>query len=138
MVGDFRGLARLQKQLEGLARDGMAEVSKQLAAEAQTQTLIGFELGVDPYDRPWMPLKRPRARGPGLPLRDTGKLMASYHAEPTPTGFVLSAASYGEFHQRGTKHLRKRMQFPERTMGRRWGKALSDAARAVRRRRMGK
>lgn len=61
--------------LTRLIRAG-SELEPVLAAigrQVKTHVQLGFVQGVDPYGRPWAPLKVRR----GQPLRDTGRLMNS-------------------------------------------------------------
>jgi len=48
-----------------------------------------FATGTDPAGRKWQSLKHSRPRGGNQPLRDTGRLMASFTARVEPTAVVV-------------------------------------------------
>lgn len=133
LTGDFPALARLQADLNRLAevpsaaaREASRDISRLLAREFATST--------DPYGRAWKPLKRKR-RG-GRVLVKTGALKAGTVARPLPgAGIgVELGASYGLYHQTGTRRgLPRRPILPDRGLPASWNEAVSRAVeRAVR------
>jgi phage gpG-like protein len=101
VTGDFKDLADLRRQLERLGGPAhRLEMAKNLAEEARTQVVLGFARGVDPYGKPWKPL---RSRV-GQPLLDTGRLRNSIAGYPhvTLSGFTISTGvKYAATHQYG-------------------------------------
>lgn len=72
--GDFKALALLSRQLRQLgSTEARREFNTDCAEAARTEAMVGFRRGVDPYDKPWKPL---RSRD-GRPLQDTGALRNS-------------------------------------------------------------
>jgi phage gpG-like protein len=73
--------------------------------------VLGFVRGVDPYDRPWKPL---RSRD-GQPLRDSGRLqnsVAGAHLNVTQTGFrITTNVKYAATHQYGATIRAKNARF---------------------------
>jgi phage gpG-like protein len=85
-----------------------AELAQVLAETAGKLVADGFRRGLDPYGKPWAPLKRKRTRDKrgtrGRPLLDTWRLRASFAAVPRPGGFSIEAtAVYAPHHQYGTR-----------------------------------
>jgi len=77
-----------------------SELSQVLAAAAGKLINDGFRDSVDPYGRPWAPLKYRK----GQPLLKTGRGRASFTSRPLANGFRIDAtARYMIFHQKGTK-----------------------------------
>lgn len=97
--GDFGKLATLTRRL-GRLGPAQAELRQDLAQEALTLVQQGFDRSVDPWDRPWLPLKHRK----GQPLRDTGRLMNSFTPVVTATGIrVGTNVSYAPPHQFGAQ-----------------------------------
>lgn len=61
------------------------EIGLILVADIKTR----FATGTDPAGQRWRPLKHPRPRGGDQPLRDTGRLMASFTARVEPAAVVV-------------------------------------------------
>lgn len=95
----------LRAQIAALRSPGFrARLSQVLAAAAGKLVNDGFRSGVDPYGRPWAPLKSRE----GKPLLLTGRMRASFAAAPISGGFRIDGtANYTRFHQFGTKPHRK-------------------------------
>lgn len=68
-------LSELRAQVRNAAGVFSGEtLAKLIAAEALTQTRLGFREARDPYGRPWAPLKFRQ----GTPLRDTGRMANAF------------------------------------------------------------
>jgi hypothetical protein len=94
-----------------------------------------FANGADPYGRPWAPLKAAtiaRGRRPP-PLTDTRKLRDGTGVKVRPgkrAGLVMRiGASYGAFHQTGTRYMTARRIMPQHGLPREWRAVLVDASR---------
>ncbi len=95
-----------------------------------------FENGVDPYGRPWAPL-RPSTIGTGRkppPLTGfTRKLRDGTGVKVRPGGraglVVKIGAPYGTFHQTGTRFMVARRIMPQFGMPAAWRAVLTDASR---------
>lgn len=92
--------------------------------------------GVDPYGRPWAPLKPATLRKHGPPpLTDTGVLRDGTLAKPkAQKGIQVEVgASYGQFHQTGFVIGRTRVPprriLPQFGMPKAWSDILKQAAR---------
>jgi phage gpG-like protein len=100
VTGDFRLLDDLQRKIATVQGPPFRlGLSKNLAEEARTQVLFGFQRGVDPYDRPWKKVWRD-----GQPLRDTGRLQNSITGDPSVSegSFTISTrVKYAATHQYG-------------------------------------
>jgi phage gpG-like protein len=80
-----------------------AQLGQLMAATAGKLIADGFRRSMDPYGKPWAPLKVRH----GKPLLDTGRLRASFASAPLSNGFRIDAtAAYAPFHQYGTKARR--------------------------------
>ena len=139
-----------------------AGLAKNLAQEAQSQILQGFQGQRDPYGRPWKPSARAISQG-GQTLSNKGRLRLSFTSPSAVTraderGFVVGTnLPYAGVHQRGmtivpkTKRALKfqvngrwvlakkvvipqRMMIPEGQLGPIWDTAFRQAAEAYFRR----
>jgi phage gpG-like protein len=100
-----------------------ATMLKLAAAEALKLVQLGFRKGVDPYGKPWAPLKRRN----GKPLRDTGRLANSFTARPTAEGFVVGTnTDYAPHHQWGAPKagIEQRGMVPQPTLSEPWAKSI--------------
>lgn len=98
--GDFRGLEDLRRRLSAIGSGQLRrEISKVCAEAAMKVTDDGFRRSIDPYGKPWTPLKSRKGR----PLLDTGvHLRNSLAPRVTSSGFVISTAFKGAaVHQYG-------------------------------------
>lgn len=101
--GDFSGLKQLATAMGSFGDPPTRrELASVLGEEARTQALIGFQRGVDPYDRPWKPL----VSRVGQPLQDSGRLRNSVSGKAavavTDRGFTISTdVLYAAVHQYG-------------------------------------
>lgn len=94
VTGSFSDLRALERKLARIASGGFRrEMSQALADEARHQIDDGFSRGVDPYDRPWEPLKY-RA---GKPMDDEGNVRRALTrpAIVTEQGFVITTRGAG-------------------------------------------
>jgi phage gpG-like protein len=105
--GDFEGLAALKRAMAEIGTPAHRLVlAKNLAEEARTQVVFGFQRSVDPYDQAWKPLRSRQ----GQPLRDTGRLQNSVAGQPhvTANGFTISTGvKYAATHQYGATIVAK-------------------------------
>lgn len=116
VTGDFRGLAKLRMQLDGLAsREFRYVLAMNLAQEARSQILRGFQEQRDPYGKPWKPSASRRAGLPGaaspvlvdramlrnsIAPRTQGSVPGAYGI--TPDGFTIGTnLRYAAIHQYG-------------------------------------
>lgn len=104
--------AKLMTQLQGAGSGELAQrLMKNAAAEAITQTQMGFRESRAPDGTAWAPL----AWRDGMPLRDTGRLGNSFAAYPTATGFRIGTnVTYAPPHQTGGKVRKVRGNRPSR------------------------
>jgi phage gpG-like protein len=127
--GDIGAVKALKARIKKVTTGGSSrrELHKLLAEEALTQVANGFRQSRDPYGRPWKPLKR----RVGQPLRDTGRLLNSFHTKVDSRGFeVLSDVFYAQFHQEGTRRIPRRQMLPSPgELGRIWRPALQRVIR---------
>lgn len=85
--GDTAGLRWLQKDLEKLSKEGMRELSANLAEESLELIRQGFDQSRDPYGKRWEPTKRG-----GQILRESGRLRNSFTtANITAQGFRVGS-----------------------------------------------
>ena len=139
-----------------------AGLAKNLAQEAQSQILQGFQAQRDPYGRPWKPSGRAISQG-GQTLSNTARLRRSFSSPSAVSraddrGFVVGTnVLYAEVHQRGMKieaktsrglrfnsggrwytkqsvTIPQRMMIPEGPLGPIWDVAFRQAAEAYFRR----
>lgn len=92
-------LLRLSYKMEALAgKRFRARLHKAMAHEALSLVHDGFDKGVDPYGRPWAPLKYRE----GQPLRLTRRLESSFRISSSAEGFSLDTnVIYAGVHQQG-------------------------------------
>lgn len=110
LTGDF---AKLQTMIaafeEAGASDFTGALGKNLAAETISLVQREFRSQSDPYGAAWAPLK---ARS-GMILSDTGHLRGSVTVAGSSTEVrVVIGASYGAYHQRGTRRMPARPILP--------------------------
>lgn len=104
MKASFRGDAHVLKgwanKAQRFSRDALEFASLQLAEQAIELVRDGISRGRDPYGRRYRRLVFRK----GQPLRDTGRLQASWHRKRSgPDGFTIAAsAKYAIYHQIGT------------------------------------
>lgn len=111
VTGDFRKLKDLGRRLERASLVARVRVNGALAGAAQEQVAQAFMEGRDPWGRKWKPITHRQ----GQPLRDTGRLMNSFHVAHGPWGFTIaSGVVYAAIHNFGGT-----VRVPERLMGRR-------------------
>jgi len=67
----------LQAVLDGIGRRDRRALMQRLGRAVHADVQLRFRQGRAPDGSPWLPLKKPRRRGPGQPLRDTGRLQRS-------------------------------------------------------------
>lgn len=97
-TGNFKALDRWAKKLER-APEAMDEISLQLAEETIDLIREGIADGVDPYGKPYAPLKL----RDGQPLRKTGGMQVWQRKAAGRDGFtVASPKKYAIYHQQGT------------------------------------
>lgn len=96
----------LKRKIAGLREAPFRrELSQVLAVAAGTLVNDGFRNSVNPYGKPWEPLKSRQ----GKPLLLTGRMRASVAAVGLDNGFRIDAtASYAAHHQYGTKRRAQR------------------------------
>ena len=127
------GLMRVVERLTYVPR----EVAKTAAPKLDDLLDEQYEAGVDPYGRPWRPLKSTtlaKGRRPP-PLTDTRRLRDGTRAKPGRAGIRLTVAPrYGVFHQYGFRVGRARVAprriLPTNGMPAAWRAVLKDAARS--------
>ena len=128
-------LGRLIKTIERLAM--LPRSVARIAAPKLNEILQQeFELGQDPYGRPWAPLRPStlaRGRRPP-PLTDRRNLRDGTKARPLPAGISISlGARYGFFHQAGFRVGRTRVPprriLPQYGLPRAWSAILTAAAK---------
>lgn len=88
-----------------------------------------FRGSVDPYGKPWAPLKR-RA---GQPLRDTGRLMRSFtYLVANNQMYFGTNVVYGKYHQEGTRYTPARKFLPDKGVPAKWRRDIEQSfARAL-------
>jgi hypothetical protein len=133
-------LGRLIKTIERLSdlpRRVAIEAAPKLTDELRRQ----FDRGVDPYGRPWAPLK-PATLAKGRhapPLTDSGELRDGTRAMVAPGGRagirLVLGAPYGFFHQVGYRNGRTKVPprriLPQYGIPRAWALILRQAARVA-------
>lgn len=138
--GDFSALAKLTDRIsEAKIRGLLPKVAQRIGAAAVKQISDEFRESRDPYGQPWKPLKSPRGRQgkkkrSDKPLIDTGRLRASFRAQPDgATVRVSTDVDYAEFHQDGTSRIPRRQILPDDDggLGPRWSAAFEKEAEAV-------
>lgn len=126
--GDTRKLMALTKGFDQLATKRFREqLNRKLARTALELTHDGFDRSITPYGVRW---KNPRYRR-GMPLRDTGRLMASIRPIGNAERFeLLTNVVYAATHQWGRDAIPQRMFMPNGTQGfgGRWRRALYQTA----------
>lgn len=98
--GDLRKLRAWAKKAERYPTDALDFVALQLAEEAIELVRDGISRGRDPHGRRYRKLRMRQ----GQPLRNTGRLQASWHRKKSDrTGFTIaSSVNYAIYHQLGT------------------------------------
>lgn len=129
----FAALARIKRSVAALAR---VPSQTSAAAAPKIQALIEeqFASGTDPYGRAWEPLSQATLdKGRSAPpLTDSGELAGVTVAPMAGAGVsVTLGASYGAFHQVGTRYMPARPILPYAGLPAAWKQALSDAATAA-------
>lgn len=129
----FKGFQRLHGTLRALS-----EVPSRVAADASVRIagLIdeSFDAGIDPYGRPWAPLK-PYTLAKGRfppPLTDSGAMRSSIDVHPTAgAGIeVTIGTDYATFHQAGTRDMVQRQILPQSAgLAPSWREAIAEAVR---------
>lgn len=131
--GDLRGMGQLARNIAQLARvpsRAAALAAPGIAREIQHE----FDRGVDPYGRPWKPLKPStlaRGRHPP-PLTDTREMRDGIAVRPLPAaGIAITFARDvpAIFHQRGTRFMALRAILPTNVLPKAWGAILAAASR---------
>lgn len=102
------GLDEALGTLRLLATKGedLAPMLDELGQDEVARVMQRFEQSRSPDGTAWQALKRPRPRGGGRPLQDTGVLMGSITAQAH--GNILqigTATDYAHYHQFGTQHI---------------------------------
>ena len=106
---------KLKAKLQALVATGenMKPVYDVVGRTIATKIRLCFKLGIDPWGKPWLPLK---IRKGGQPLRDTGRLVRSITSKPDDKGVSIGTnVFYARVHQRGatiTPKKAKRLVFP--------------------------
>jgi hypothetical protein len=127
-----RAVTELALLPQRVARDAAPKLDKLVKQQ--------FARGVDPYGRPWAPIKlstkkRRKGRKGAPPLTDTGRLRSGTGVKVTRAGAKLVlGASYGYFSQVGTKHMPARRIFPQFGIPAAWREVLRQSARTERQR----
>jgi len=106
----------LQRRFEAIASDMKRALLFNLAEEARTQVVKGFEAERDPYGAPWPARKsRPRrGRQGGKLLQDTRRLMNSINPRPAGDSIRFDTnVAYAKVHNYGGKHTPKRQFLPD-------------------------
>lgn len=132
--GDFGKLAGL---INGLGK--LAGVPSQVAGKVAPKIAgfikAEFAAGMDPYGRPWKPLKPAtlaRGRTPP-PLDNTGDLKDTVDAKPMQGAgvSVTFGVPYAGFHQHGTKRMVARPILPANGLPRTWSEAIAQETRTA-------
>lgn len=141
-VGDLAELGRLADNIDRLASipSKAARGAAAGIAEAIDQQ---FELGIDPYGKPWQPLADAtieKKGGDSRILQETDRLREGISVKPTSgAGIAVSIdAEYAGFHQTGNEPsptqpngMPARKILPEGPMPDTWERAISDALDAA-------
>lgn len=142
VTGDFRGLAEVIGELEGMT-DLADDIAIESSAAIEEAIDSQFTLGTDPYGTPWAPLKEStKRRWPGRdnpPLTASGAMRGSVVVSATMGKIEVIVADPAGYHQDGTKHMVARQIIPTDAQGipPSWEAAIHDAGMAVLDRRWG-
>lgn len=102
------GLDEALGTLRLLATKGedLAPMLDELGQDEVARVMQRFEQSRSPDGTAWQALKRPRPRGGGRPLQDTGVLMGSITAQVHGNTLQIGTATdYAHYHQFGTQHI---------------------------------
>lgn len=130
LSGDFDALSTLVRKFEVAGdTETLGQLSHALADEALQLIQAGFANQADPYGKAWAPLKRRE----GMILSDTGRLRGSVTVNSSPGEIRLrGTASYGTFHQNGTRYMPKRQILPnDGDLPGSWRAAFNEATEAL-------
>ena len=103
------GLDEALGTLRLLAAKGedLSPLLDELGQDEKARVLMRFETSTAPDGTAWQALQRPRPRGDGQSLMDTGVLYGSITAQVIGkhTLQVGTATDYAHYHQFGTQHI---------------------------------
>ena len=105
------GIASFTRSISGLSQLP-AEVAQDLAKDITTDLQKKYASGQDPYGKTW---PRRKNNYPWPILRKSGKLFNSLEVSVSGGKVIVlrgRGATYGQFHQTGTKHLPVRLIIP--------------------------
>ena len=86
---------------------------KLIGASIEQLVLLGFVDSEDPYGKEWAAIQ-PREDGSSVPLRDTGRLMASFtHDADNSSVRIGTNTQYADIHQLGLGHVHERKMLPD-------------------------
>ena len=92
----------LDAALDGIGRSDRRRLMDRIGRAIHSDVMLGFRSGRAPDGTPWLPLQRPRKRGPGQPLRDTGRLQRSITWRASSTQAVIGTnVAYARAHNFG-------------------------------------
>jgi phage virion morphogenesis protein len=125
----MRNIAKSLRQLSRVP----AQVAREAADALQTVAEQQFAAEVDPYGRPWAPLKPQtvkRKGGDTRILRRTDRMLDSLQIRPMRGAgiSVTFSRAYSAFHQIGTRHMVARKLLPHAGLPDAWQRAIADAA----------
>lgn len=96
--------AALDAIIDAVERSDRRRLMDRVGRAIHSDLMLRFRRGAAPDGTPWEPLLRPRKRGPGQPLRDTGRLQRSYTWRATSERVVIGTnVEYGAAHQYGVR-----------------------------------
>lgn len=129
-------IERLERTVEELALLPQ-RVARDVAPKLDALIKRQFAMGVDPYGRPWRPIKastrkrRIAASRGAPPLTNTRKLRTGTGAKAARGGVrLVLGAPYGYFAQVGTGRGDKRPIFPSRGLPAPWRKVIRESVKA--------
>jgi phage gpG-like protein len=114
-----------------------SQIATPLAKAISKDIQQNFDIGQDPYEKKWKPLKKSTLRKGRTPppLTDTGAGRKSVKVKPSKdAGIIITVGvSYMKYHQTGAPNLARRSFLPTSTLPKTW-KLYWDAemAKAVR------
>lgn len=136
MAGDFKGLGQLERNIGRLAAVP-SQASRDAAERIHGRLQEQFDRGVDPYGKPWAPL-RPATirRGRTSPPLTNTREMRDHELEVSPLpgagiGVTFNPEAPALFHQKGTSRMAARPILPTGTLPAGWNQDLKDASAAA-------